>query len=167
MVTFHAVDEAVVAGTPQEVADARADESLGRSAWWMPTVQMRSRDGRRPEDIGAIVDYRGATMGGADRPGAVRFATRVTAAVPGRIESEYIEGAFRGRAVLTTESVDEGHTRIRYDWQTRTHGIVMGLLARLMDIEGGHSQAMRKGFRGMEAHIAAVRESEQSRPQSG
>ena len=167
MVSFHVVDEAVIAGTPQEIADAFADEAAGRSAWWMPIVQMRSRDGRRPEDVGAIIDFRVATKGRADRPGAVHFATRVIASVPDRVETEYIEGAFRGRAVLTSEPVDEGHTRIRNDWQTQTHGILMGLMARLMHIERGHSQAMQKGFSGMETHIAAVRTSSPSRPQSG
>ena len=166
MVKFSVVDEAVIAGTPQEIADAYADEALGRSSWWMPTMKMRTRDGRRPEELGAIADCRVAAMGRADRPGAHHFVTQVTASVPGRIESEYIEGGFRGRAVLTTESVDEGHTRIRNDWQAQTHGILMGLLARLMDVGSAHSSTMQKGFSGMEAHIAAVRESSQSRPQS-
>jgi hypothetical protein len=43
----------------------------------------------------------------------------------------------------------------------------MGLIARLMHVERGHSQVMQKGFAGMETHIAAVRASSPSRPQSG
>lgn len=167
MVSYKVVDEAVIAGTPQEIADAYADEAAGRSAWWMPTVQMRSQDGRRPGDIGAIVDYRVAAKGRAARPGAVHFTARVTASVPDRIETEFIEGAFRGRSVLTTEPLDEGHTKIRNDWQTQTHGILMGVIARLMDIERGHSQAMQKGFAGLETYIAAVRTSSPSQPPSG
>ena len=167
MVSFHVVDEAVIAGTPQEIADAFADEAAGRSAWWMPMLQMRVREGRRPGDVGAIVDYRVAMKGRADRPGAVHFAARVTASVSDRVENEFFEGVFRGRAVMTIEPVDEGHTRIRNDWQTQTHGILMGLMARLMNFERGHSQVMQKGFSGMEAYIAAVRTSSSPRPQSG
>ena len=166
MVKFGVVDEAVIAGTPQEIADAMADEALGRSSWWMPTMKMRTRDGRRPEELGAIADHWVSSKGRADRPGAVHFATRVTASAPGRVENEHIDGCFRGLAVWTSEPVDEGHTRIRMDWQTRTHGILFGLIARFMDVGSMHSSVMRTGFSAMEAHIAAVRESSQSRPQS-
>ena len=43
----------------------------------------------------------------------------------------------------------------------------MGLMARLMHIDHGHSQAMHKAFSGMETHIAAARTSSPSRPQPG
>jgi hypothetical protein len=105
--------------------------------------------------------------GRADRPGAVHLAARVTASVPDRVENEYSEGVSWGRAVMALEPVDEGHTRIRNDWQIQTHGIVMGLMARLMHIERGHSQVMQKGFSGVSAYTAAVRTSSSPRPQSG
>lgn len=63
MARLHVVDEAVIAATPQEITDAFADEALGRSSWWMPNVQMRSRAGRRPEEVGTIIEYRVGTKG--------------------------------------------------------------------------------------------------------
>ncbi len=166
MVRFHVIDEAVVEATPEEIEAAFADEAAGRSHWWAPKVQMRTRDGRGPNEIGAIMDYRVNTNGRADRPGAVRFATRVTESQPGRVVTEYFDGAFRGRAVLTWESVAEGRTRIRNDWQTQTHGPVMGIIARLMDIGAGHSRAVQEGYAGMERYISGRRMTPPIRPTS-
>ncbi|GAA4406332.1 hypothetical protein GCM10023168_21020 [Fodinibacter luteus] len=87
-------------------------------------------------------------------PGAARFVTRVTQREPGRVVTEYFDGAFRGHAVLTTERVAEGRTRIRNDRQPQTHGLVMGIMARLVDIGAGHSGLMRDGYAGMERYIA-------------
>ena len=157
MVKFHVVDEAVIDATPQEIEAAFADEAAGRSSWWAPKVRMRTRDGRGPNEIGAIMDFRVNTNGRADRAGAVRFATRVTDSEPGRVVTEYVDGAFRGQAVLTTESVAEGGTRICNDWQTQTHGLVMGIIARLTDISAGHSRAMQEGYAGMQSYIAENR----------
>ncbi len=158
MVKFHIVDEAVLQATPAEIEEAFADEAAGRSNWWAPKVQMRTRDGRTPHEVGTITDYRVvATVGRADRPGAAWFATRVTRSEPGRVETEYFDGAFRGRAVLTTELVGDARTRIRNDWQTETHGPVMGILARLLNIGAGHSRVMREGYAGMERYIAKKR----------
>ncbi|GAA4406308.1 hypothetical protein GCM10023168_20970 [Fodinibacter luteus] len=157
MVKFHIVDEALLQATPEEVEQAFADEAAGRSSWWAPKVQVRTRDGRLPHEVGTITDYRVATVGRADRPGAAWFATRVTRSEPGRVETEYFDGAFRGRAVLTTERVADGRTCIRNDWQTETHGLLMGILARLLNIGAGHSRVMREGFAGMERDIARKR----------
>lgn len=154
MVKFHIVDEAVIHATPEQVEEAFADEAAGRSHWWAPKVQMRTRDGRSPHEIGAVTQYRVATHGRADGPGAARFTTRVTQREPGRVVTQYFDGAFRGQAVLTTERVAEGRTRIRNDWQTQTHGVVMGVMARLVDIGAGHSRVMRDGYAGMERYIA-------------
>jgi hypothetical protein len=153
MVKFHIVDEAVIQATLEEIEEAFADEATGRSSWWAPKVLMRTRGGRSPLEIGAITEYRVATTGRADRPGAARFVTRVTERKPGRVGTEYFDGAFRGHAVLTMERVAEGRTRIRNDWQTQTHGWVMGAMARLFDIGAGHSRVMRDGFAGMERYI--------------
>ena len=163
---FHVVDEAVIDATPQEIEAAFADEAAGRSAWWAPKVRMRTRDGREPNEIGAIMDYRVNTNGRADRMGAVRFATRVTDSEPGRVVTEYVDGAFRGQAVLTTESVAEGRTRICNDWQTQTHGPVMGIIARLLDIGAGHSRAVQEGYAGMERYISGRRMTPPIRPTS-
>lgn len=157
MVKFHIVDEAVLQATPEEVDKAFADEGAGRSNWWAPKVQMRIRDGRPAREVGTVTDYRVSSYGRADRPGALSFATRVTRSEPGRVETEYFDGAFRGRAVLTTEVVADGRTRIRNDWQTETHGLVLGILARLMNFGAGHSRVMREGFAGMERYIATKR----------
>ena len=99
----------------------------------------------------------------ADGPGAARFATRVTERDPGRVVTEYFDGAFRGHAVLTTEKVANGRTRIRNDWQTQTHGLAMGLLARLFDIGAGHSRVMQEGYAGMERYIADKRTASSAR----
>jgi hypothetical protein len=166
MVKFHVVDEALIDATPEEIEAAFADEAAGRSAWWAPKVRMRTRDGRGPNEIGAITDHRVNTYGRADRPGALRFATRVTQIEPGRVVSEYFDGAFRGQAVLTTESVAEGRTRICNDLQAQTHGPVMWIIARLTDISAGHSRAMQEGYAGMERYISEKRKAAPIRPTS-
>lgn len=112
------------------------------------------------------MDYRVSTNGRVDRPGAVRFATRVTQSEPGRVVTEYFDGAFRGQAILTTEAVAEGRTRIRNDWQTRTHGLVLGILSRLMDLSAGHSRVMQEGYAGMEQYISERRTAPPTRPDS-
>ena len=166
MVKFHVVDEAVIQATPEEIEAAFADELLGRSWWWAPKLLMRTRGGRGPTDVGAITDIRVNSKGRADRPGAVRFTSRVTESEPGQMVTEYIDGAFRGRAVLTTEPVAEDRTRIRFDWQTQTHGLVMGIMARLMDIGASHSLAMQHGFAGLERYICERRASQPTRSAS-
>jgi hypothetical protein len=165
MAKFHVVDEAVIAGTPHEIADAFEDESSGRSSWFMPALKMQSRDGRRFDESGAIADHWVYREGRDDRPLA-HFVTRVTGSAPGRVERAHIDGCFRGREVWTFEPVDEGHTKIILDWQTRTHGILLGILARPMDLGGRHSRTIQKGFSAMEAHIAAARGSSQPRESS-
>lgn len=157
MVNFHIVDEAVIRATPEEIEEALADEVTGRSNWWAPKLQMRIRDGRTPHEVGAITEYRVNPNGRADRPGAARFATRITEREPGRVVTEYLDGAFRGHAVLTTETVAQGRTRIRNDWQTQTHGLVMGIMARLMNIGAGHSRVMQDGYAAMERYIEEKR----------
>ena len=54
-------------------------------------------------------------------------------------------------------------TRIRNDWQTQTHGLAMGLLARLFDIGAGHSRVMQEGYAGIERHIADKRTASSAR----
>ncbi len=147
----------VIRATPEEIEAAFADEAAGRSDWWAPNVRMRTEGGRSPNEVGAVTEYRVAANGRADRPGAARFSTRVTEREPGRVGTEYFDGAFRGHAVLTMERVAEGRTRIRNDWQTQTHGWVMGVLARIVDIGAGHSKVMREGFAGTERYIAQKR----------
>lgn len=164
MVKFHVVDEAVIQATPEEIEAAFADELSGRSWWWAPKLQMRTRGGGMPNVVGAITDIRASSKGRADRPGAVRFTSRVTDCEPGRVVTEYIEGAFRGRAVLTTEPATEGRTRIRFDWETQTHGLVMGIMARLADIGAGHSIAIQHGYSGLERYISEKRKVQPTRP---
>lgn len=159
MVKYHVIDEAVIDASPEEIEAAYADEGAGRSSWRAPKVLMRTRDGRRPDEIGAITDFRVNLRGPADRPGAARFSTRVTASEPGRVVTEYFDGAFRGQATRTTEVVGEGRTRICNDWQGETHGVFMGLMARIVDIGAGHSQVAREGFAALERYIAAQRAS--------
>ncbi len=133
----------------------------------MPTLKMRSRDGRRSDEVGAITDHWVGSKGrSADSPGAHHFVTRVTASVPGRVEREHVEGVFRGREVWSTEQVDESHTRIRLDWRTHTHGALFGFVARFMDVGSAHSSVVQTGFSEIEDHIAAARGSSPSRPQS-
>lgn len=159
MARYHIIDEAVIDARPEEIEAAYADEAAGRSSWRAPKVLMRTRDGRRPDEIDAITDYRVNIRGAADRPGAARFSTRVTASEPGRVVTEYFDGAFRGHATRTTEVVGEGRTRIRNDWQAETHGAFMGLMARIVDIEAGHSRVAREGFAALERYIASRRAS--------
>jgi hypothetical protein len=55
MAKFHVVDEAVIAARPEEIAA-------------MPALKMRSRDGRRFDESGAIADHWVYREGRDDRP---------------------------------------------------------------------------------------------------
>lgn len=68
MAKFHVVDEAVIAARPEEIAATFADEPSGRSPRFMPALKMRSRDGRRFDESGAIADHWVYREGRDDRP---------------------------------------------------------------------------------------------------
>ena len=162
MTTYDVLNEATIAATPAEIADALTAEAAGRSRWWQPMLVLRQRGDQPITEIGAVADI--TVSGEGQRWGSVRFTARVTAYDPGRrLVLTYFAGDFRGREEWTLDPVDAGHTRIATRWMTDPQGAVR-LLARFVDVPGSYSKVMREGFRAIERFTATRRGESLPRP---
>jgi hypothetical protein len=118
---------------------------------------------------GVIYDRLGAKRdrikgNAADEPGTV---TEIT--LPGRVptsfmvetvevkknemwRTQYIGGAFRGEGTWKLESID-GSTKISYHWRTSPSGLMVRLLAPLINISKRHSVIMQAYFADLNEYI--------------
>lgn len=156
MTTYDVVDQTVLQATPSEVETAIDDEAHGRSSWWWPWMRITPLEPVGHLDVGATMRF---AVGNPSRwvRGLPRFTGRVTVHEPEhRVVFDYFEGAFRGRGEWVMEEIDEHHTRITFRWVARPVGS-MRLKAHLVDVPTMHSRVMRKGFEGLDRHLAARR----------
>jgi hypothetical protein len=65
--------------------------------------------------------------------------------------TQYI-GAFRGEAIWKLEAID-GNTKISYHWRTSPSGLLLRILAPLINIPKQHSNIMKKFFTSLNEYI--------------
>ena len=56
MAKFDVIDEAIINAEPAIVYETLLAEYAGRTNWWMPHLEAKVRDGRAPDEPGALVE---------------------------------------------------------------------------------------------------------------
>lgn len=147
MSEIDAVDEAIIDADPATVARAIEDESMGKSHWWLPSLEMEPHRDIPPSQVGGLVD---TIVHGTRVP--VRWTNKTVQVTENTVRVEMIAGAFRGEGIWTFEPVD-GKTRLRYRWRARPSGWLLKLFARFIDIEQVHHNVMKAGFEGLNQYL--------------
>ncbi len=101
MSEIDAVDEAIIDADPTTVARALTDEAMGKSHWWLPSLEMEPHGDIPPNQVGGLVDI---IVHGPRGP--ARWTYRTAQVSENTVRVEMIAGAFRGEGIWTSEPVD-------------------------------------------------------------
>jgi uncharacterized protein YndB with AHSA1/START domain len=116
-------NRAQIDAPPDAVFRAIVDEHDGKTSWWTPHHSMELREGNSYGEAGALLDNTVRVRGRFP----IRFTTRTVEVEDAKmIRIEYVEGAFRGEARWTFESV-AGKTELSQRWQTTPVGMLRNL----------------------------------------
>jgi hypothetical protein len=143
-----AVDEAVIDADPVEVFRALIDECNGRTRWWMPHLEAKSRDGKSFGAEGSTIDVT------IHRLGTPRLGVRLTGEVEGKkMNWEIFEGDSLGTAEWTFEPVSPGRTRVILRWDV----VLKRPLYRMFGpriLGRVHKGVVHAGFDGMNRYLS-------------
>jgi carbon monoxide dehydrogenase subunit G len=119
---------------------------------------------------GVIYDRLGAKRKRIKGSAAVEIGTVTEMTLPGRVptkfivetveiiknkmwHTQYIGGTFRGEGKWNLEPIDDGNTKISYHWRTSPSGLMLRLLAPLINIPKQHSAIMKEFFSSLNEYI--------------
>jgi uncharacterized protein YndB with AHSA1/START domain len=140
------VDEAMIDASPDTVFNAVLDEFTGVSHWWMPHFEIKPRADTPVRRTGMISDV---TIHGA---GTIRFSWTVTMIAEGKSMGVEYNGDFTGTGEWVFEPVD-GKKKVKYIWTGRPKRLLLVLALSFMDIKKVHSEAIQRGFKGLNDYI--------------
>lgn len=134
-----ASDEIFIQNTPLQVWKTLLEVSQ-YPLWWPPNISLRVLV-KTDTLVGSVVEIR-------PRGGKAFRCRFVKVIEPSRIEMEY-EGFVKGMGqwVLMPE---RGGTHITYKMNVEAKGLIVGILARFIDLGAIHSKMMRGVFTGLE-----------------
>lgn len=129
--------------------------------WWKGIESVVTLDRGEASGLGARRRFTCLSV----LPFRLTFVGRVTRVVPMQLIEGRVEGELQGMGCCRLERSD-GLTVVRYDWQVRTTGRWMNLLAPLAKplFRWNHDQIMRAGGIGLARHLNARSGSGADRP---
>ena len=153
MLEIDCTDEAIIDADPATVLKAIADESMGKTHWWLPCWEGKPRGDIPYDQVSGMIDvtvHKGPT---------VRFTLKTVEVTENRLRVEVVGGDFRGEGIWTFEPVD-GKTRARFRWHVRPTGLI-GFMLRFAPPEEragrSHREVMKAGFEGLNQHLRQLK----------
>jgi hypothetical protein len=147
MAKYDILDEAIIDAEPAVVYNALIEETEGKTNWWMPYVSLTMRSGDSADQVGAVFEIT------VNRKPPAKFIARVVEVKKDELmRCQFIEGAVRGEGLWKLEPKD-GKTKLSYRWRASPAGLLLRILAPLINMPKGHSDVMQACFKQLNEHL--------------